>query len=106
MRHLAEYNRLNLSSNDVVSINYDDEHNSRFVKKLRPVVFRKGLEYCCLLGPSLEKGIVGRGITADKAINEWEKQIIRRLENFEEDDKIVFTARKILISNRPPANYI
>lgn len=101
MRKITKYDHFNSTRSAVVPINYDDENNSRFIKRLRPVVFRQGRDYCCLLGSNPEQGIVGRGNTADKAIADWEQQMMHRLEHMDENDKVTIAARKILISNRP-----
>jgi hypothetical protein len=101
MIYLNKYGDFTPVENVVIPINYDDEGNSRFIKKLRPVVFRREEDYCCLLGPNLEHGIAGCGVTPDNAIINWEQQIMSRLENLEDNDTVALEARKMLISNKP-----
>ncbi len=63
-----------------VSVDFESEGLSRGVKELRPVVWREGTDFCCLLGPDPQEGIFGCGNTAEAAMNDWETHLRERIE--------------------------
>lgn len=94
---------VNIYRSLIVPINYDAPDHSRFIRKLRPSVYRHGNEYYCLIGSGQQGRILGRGATPGIAIKNWEDNLVRRLENVEDDDNITKLARRRLISNKVPS---
>lgn len=56
---------------------------------LRPVVFKEGNGYCCLLGPDPQTGVMGCGDTPEAAIADWDARLRVHLANAGDDDVIV-----------------
>lgn len=72
-----------------VPINYEAAGLSEEIKVLRPVVFRHGDSYCCLLGPDPQTGIFGAGTTPGKAMSDWTYNLIKRMHLPNENDKVL-----------------
>lgn len=81
--------QLDIPSGLQLPINYQSSDVSGLVRYLRPVLFRKGGGYCCLLGPNTESGILGCGSSPQKAITDWERKIADLLLNAPEADQLV-----------------
>src|SRR5688572_2097420 len=62
-----------------VSINYEDKNLPPAVRTLRPVVFKEGDSFCCLLGPDPQEGVVGCGNTKEEALTDWEANMRKRI---------------------------
>ncbi|HWV72995.1 MAG TPA: hypothetical protein VN040_14840 [Pseudosphingobacterium sp.] len=77
-------------------INYQAHNISGLVKHLRPVLFRKGEIYCCLLGPDTESGILGIGNSPQKAISDWERKVADRLSQDSKDDRLAIFLKNVL----------
>jgi hypothetical protein len=58
-------------------------------KLLKPIVFREGEMYCCLLGPNPQTGVMGCGDTADESVRDWDDRLKEHLSNAGEDDEVV-----------------
>lgn len=72
-----------------VPINYEANEFSMEVRELRPVVFRDGESYCCLLGADPQSGVFRCGDTARQAIEDWEQHLQERMESNPKDDELV-----------------
>jgi hypothetical protein len=80
--------QLTIDPDLVVNYDFTAQNVNRTLKNLQPVVFRSGPVYNCLLGPSLEAGILGMGSTPEEAIFNWEVQLKKRIQNPAEDDEL------------------
>lgn len=72
----------------IVRINYEEKELPSSVRELRPVVFKDGESYCCLLGPDPQEGIFGCGNTEKEALNDWKSSLEMRIDNLKEDDEV------------------
>jgi hypothetical protein len=72
----------------IVNYDFTAADVNRTLKNLQPVVYRNGDTYNCLLGPSLEEGILGTGSTPELAIFDWEVKLKERIQNPAEDDEV------------------
>jgi hypothetical protein len=90
-----------ISSDIVVNVQLDG-----VVAVLHPVLFSKGDKYCCLLGPSPQKGVMGYGDTPVSAIADWESRLKEHLSTAGDDDQIVQHVRGLVQPIRvPDANH-
>lgn len=71
-----------------VPVDFESQDLSRRIKELRPVVWREGTDFCCLLGPDPQEGIFGCGNTAEAAMNDWETHLRERIENASISDEV------------------
>lgn len=72
----------------VVDFDFTRPEVNRTLKNLQPVVYKDGTAYNCLLGPDLERGILGTGATPEEAIYQWEKNLQQRIQEPAEDDEV------------------
>lgn len=72
----------------IVNVDFTAADVERTLKTLQPVVFREGEQFCCHLGPDMESGIIGRGDTAEAAIEDWKAALRQRVERASEDDEL------------------
>jgi hypothetical protein len=63
---------------------------------LRPVVFREGDSFCCLLGHDPQTGVMGCGSTPDAAVQDWNDRLKQHLAEHDDDDYIVQYVRFIV----------
>src|SRR5450432_4036768 len=81
---------------DLVTINYTDSGLPSSFLAFKPLVFRDGHMYCCLLGPNSKEGIFGFGETLASAIYCWDLEFKKRLiKNPTRDPTAQFIANKI-----------
>jgi hypothetical protein len=59
------------------------------VKQLRPVVFREGNAYCCLLGPDPQAGVFGCGSSAKEALQDWDRNLQALKKSGNETDEVL-----------------
>lgn len=71
-----------------VSIDYASSRYSGLVKELKPVLYREGSSFCCLLGPDTGTGVLGRGTSEEQAIADWEARLRERLRTLDEEDEV------------------
>lgn len=79
-----------------IDIDYDHWPLTSATQQLQPVVFRDSEVFCCLLGPDLKTGIVGRGDTPYQAVTAWEQNLHDRLAGSTADDDIATFVRNTL----------
>ena len=56
---------------------------------LQPVIFKDGDKYGCVLGPDINTGISGFGDSPEKAIQEWDENLSRRIKLEGENDRVI-----------------
>lgn len=71
-----------------LQIDYDRPGIPISASILRPVIYIQGGKFHCFLGPNPENGIVGCGETPEKALQEWDENLTRRLELPGADDEL------------------
>lgn len=71
-------------------------------KELKPVVFREGNMFCCLLGPNAQEGVFGCGNSPVRALEEWEENLKSYLANSKEDDPIVTYIKEVIHKEPKP----
>lgn len=62
--------RMSLEKEDV-HVDYTAENIPDSVKNFRPVIYRDGEDYCCILGT--ENAVVGTGNTLEEAMSNWDR---------------------------------
>jgi hypothetical protein len=87
---------LDLNPEDILEINYEDLNFPRSFLAFKPILFKSGGIYCCLLGPSQQEGIFGFGKTVGSAICVWDLEFKKRLMSHSKNDAIAqFVSYKI-----------
>jgi len=89
--------QLNVAEDKKIEIDFSAGHLTESVKAFRPLVYRDQEQVICVLGPDLEKGIVGYGADVDAALANWDKNLEQRIMNHGEDDEV---ARFIIDTRR------
>lgn len=85
----------------VIRFNYEAKDVPRSVKKLRPVIFQDGNDFCCVLGPDMRRGIFGCGLSPQEALKNWQRNLDERMKNYPEDDEVANHVVEVLnASNR------
>lgn len=59
-----------------IELNYKSGNLSKAMKKLRPVVFKSGSSYLCVMRASSRSEIVGYGQSISEAISDWGTQLV------------------------------
>jgi hypothetical protein len=70
----------------------------------KPVVFRAGSVYVCLLGEDVVTGVAGVGDTPEEAISDWNETLRMRLAEGGEDDEVIKYAKSYLAYLPLPKN--
>jgi hypothetical protein len=55
-----------------VNMDFQDESLPQSVKELRPLVWKDGDSFCCVLGSDPQLGIFGCGDTPTEALKDWD----------------------------------
>lgn len=93
--------QMKIAEEKVVPLDYEAAELPLEVRELRPIVFREETSYWCLLGPDVERGILGNGESVSDALEDWLKMLRKRLKNADEtDDVINFVRDSLGASNR------
>jgi hypothetical protein len=71
--------QMNLEGMNVIPMNYEDPALPAAVRDFRPAIYVDDSGYCCILGPDLERGIVGHGANQQEAIADWLQQFNERI---------------------------
>jgi hypothetical protein len=69
---------------------------------LKPVVFKEGDSFCCLLGPDPQTGIFGCGPTPKQALSDWEEHLKEYLATADEDDYVLEYVNSIIAKEKEP----
>lgn len=87
---------MRISEEATLPLNYEDQSLSRAVRELRPVIYRDGGSFRCLLGPDIEAGITGTGESPEAAIESWTQCLRQRLETVTINDEVAQYAKDVL----------
>lgn len=63
---------------------------------LKPVVFKEGDIYCCILGINPLEGVFGCGGTPGEAVADWDETLQLRLAESHEGDEVVGYVKEVL----------
>jgi hypothetical protein len=80
--------QMNVPEQMKVNVDYTHTDLPPSVRTFRPLLFRDGRLYCCILGPDLEKGIFGCGDTEHDAFLDWDKSYQLRVKSSNENDEM------------------
>lgn len=72
---------MNTDGLQIVRIDYGAADIPDSVQQSRPVLYLKGDQYCCLLGPDQTRGIPGCGKTVKEALADYDLHFRQRLEH-------------------------
>lgn len=70
---------------------------------LKPVVFREGDSFCCIIGPDPVEGVFGCGDTPAEAVADWDETLQLRLREASPDDPLVKYVKQVLANQPKPA---
>lgn len=65
--------QMNIPSELIVDFDY--RHADKIIQVLKPVIWKDGDSYCCLLGPDPSIGIFGCGDTPEDATEDWQDSL-------------------------------
>jgi hypothetical protein len=71
--------QMNTDGLQVVRIDYGATDIPDSVQETRPVAYRRGEQYCCLVGPDEARGILGCGATMKEALTNFDLHFKIRL---------------------------
>jgi len=80
--------QMNVEEEKKVPIDFGIDGLPKSIKVFEPLLFREGDEYCCILGPSLEEGIYGRGATEKEAFIDWDQNLKERIKSKDPNDSV------------------
>jgi hypothetical protein len=93
---------LEMIPEDIIEINYSGSDFPSSFRAFKPILFKSGQLYCCLLGPNMLEGIFAMGFTVDAVISQWNVEFKKRLieEDSKDDPTTRFVSYKIKMNNR------
>jgi len=71
-----------------ITIDFEAEGLPKTVKIFQPVLFNEGEGFRCVLGPDLQKGIVGYGDSLDEALLDWDESLKDRIKSKSANDEV------------------
>lgn len=80
--------QMNVPDKMKVNVDYDDKALPHAARTLQPLVFTEGDAFYCVLGPDMQKGVLGSGQTAKDALIDWEANVRRRIIYHNENDEV------------------
>jgi hypothetical protein len=69
-------------------------------KALKPILFKEGNAFCCLLGPNAQDGVFGCGHTPKQALQDWEERLKDHLATAGDNDEVVQYVREMLAKDK------
>jgi hypothetical protein len=73
--------QMNTDGLNLVRIDYNAGNIPESVQDTKPVIYLRGDQYCCVLGPNPESGISGCGPTTGEALTNFDLRYKERLKN-------------------------
>jgi len=93
--------QMNIPEELSIPFNYEGADVPAVISELRPQLFHDGEDYCCLLGPDIQSGIYGCGISTEDALRDWQQNLTKRITQPDESDEVALYAIDVLnASNR------
>jgi hypothetical protein len=87
--------QMNIPKDQIVQVEYLGAS-----EVLKPVVFKEGDSYCCLLGPDPQAGVFGCGDTPMEALSDWDANLQARLRSADPSDPVVKYVREVVDKSR------
>lgn len=81
--------QMKIDERHVVPLNYDNIFHPKSVRVMKPVLFKVGELFCCLLGPDPKCGIFGYGNTMRAALWSWNLHFQEQLKKPTVDAKVM-----------------
>ncbi|MGN6491179.1 MAG: hypothetical protein ACTHLE_04225 [Agriterribacter sp.] len=88
--------QMNMDGLEVITVDYDSHDLPAVAKIFKPVIYKDGTAYCCLLGPDPQAGIFGCGETPKEAVIDWEAHLQAGLVAGTESEGIIQYIKKRL----------
>ena len=79
---------MNVPEEIKVNIDFEDQNLPEAVRTLRPILFKDGDSFCCLLGPDPQEGVFGCGSTKEAALIDWEANMRKRIAYHKAGDEV------------------
>ncbi len=70
--------QMNVEEHKKILIDYDDASLSKFIRQFRPMIYREGDQYCCVLGPDPQTGVFACSNSLEEALSEWTEELKKR----------------------------
>jgi hypothetical protein len=80
--------QMNVEEHKKILIDYDDSSLSKFVRQFRPMIYRDGDQFCCILGPNPESGVFACSDTLESALSEWTEELKKRASTPGSNDEV------------------
>jgi hypothetical protein len=74
-------NQMKIDEAFIVPIDYLHEEIPTTVRAFKPILFREGNAYCCILGPDPLTGILGFGDSKEQALIDWDNCLVEHLDD-------------------------
>lgn len=92
---------LKIKEDQKISFDFSRFRLPQYVTEFKPLLFKDGDIYCALLGPDIETGIIGRGVTPEDALIDWNDSLRDKLRNPDPNDPVLLHVTEIIsIINR------
>ncbi len=88
--------QLNVSDEMRIDIDFTDGSVPDSAQTFQPLLFKDRDMYCCVLGPDLQQGVVGRGKTPIEALKEWDKELKKRMKVIDKDDEVSLFIQRVI----------
>ena len=79
-----------------IAIDCADGHIPESVKTFRPLLFKDGDSYSCVLGPDAQQGVFGSGETTMAALKDWDKNLRQRMKVTDKDDEVALYIQRVI----------
>ena len=84
----------------IVPLDYEVPGLSAAIRQFKPILYKEGELFCCILGPDLEQGIYSCGATEDEALKNWDAAFKDRLKSKGEDDELAQYLKDTLATSK------
>ncbi|MDQ0965387.1 hypothetical protein QFZ20_000790 [Flavobacterium sp. W4I14] len=81
--------QMNVEDSVKVKIDFSKKELPKSAQKLRPLVWKDGDSFCCLLGPDPKVGVFGCGDSPLTAIVDWDTHLGNRLAGPSQEDEVI-----------------
>lgn len=88
--------QMNVADEYKIDFDYDAPNVPEMAKVLRPVIYKDGNSFSCLLGPNPEEGVFGSGHTAEEAVTMWAAVLTEHISNCKLDKQVTEYVREVL----------
>jgi len=81
--------QMNVKEEKKIFIDLNDADIPNSVRVFRPLLFKEENKFYCVLGPNLQEGVVGSGITIMEALLDWDKNVKKCIQSPDLEDPVV-----------------